>query len=75
MPGLVGVGALNVGLICRVLAEPFERTGHASDLTLALLAASAILQVVAVVLFVMQLWPRIYGRNKLGKPAAGKGAR
>lgn len=75
MPGLVGVAALNLGLICRVASEPFERTGHASDLTLTLLAASAILQVVAIVLFVTQLWPRIYGRNKLGKPAGAKGDR
>jgi hypothetical protein len=69
-PGLAGVAALNAGLLCRVLAEPFERTGHASDLTLALLIASSVLQVAAVVLFVTQLWPRIYGRNKLGKPAS-----
>jgi hypothetical protein len=73
MPGLVAIVALNAGLVCRVAAEPFERTGHASDLTLTLLATSAILQVVAVVLFVAQLWPRVYGRNKLGKPAAAKG--
>lgn len=74
-PGLVAVAALNLGLAFRVLAEPFERTGHASDLTLTLLAASAILQVLAIVLFVMQLWPRIYGRNRLGKPAATQGGR
>jgi hypothetical protein len=72
-PGLVAVGALNVGLVCRVLGEPFERTGHASDLTLTLLAVSAVLQVVAIVLFVTQLWPRIYGRNRLGKPAGSQG--
>lgn len=74
-PGLVAVGALNLGLLSRVAAEPFERTGRASDLTLALLAASAVLQVVAVVLFVTQLWPRIYGRNRLGKPAGAQGDR
>jgi hypothetical protein len=75
MPGLVAVATLNVGLICRVLAEPFERTGRASDLTLTLLAMSAILQVVAVVIFVTQLWPRVHGRNKLGKPAGSQGSR
>lgn len=74
-PGLAAVAALNLGLVCRVIAEPFERTGHASGLTLALLVASAILQVVAVVLFVAQLWPRIYGRNRLGKPAGAGGGR
>ena len=72
--GLAGTAALNTGLVCRVVAEPFERTGHASDLTLTLLVASSVLQVLAVALFVSQLWPRVYGRNKLGKPAAGRDA-
>jgi hypothetical protein len=71
--GLAGAVALNAGLACRVLGEPFERTGHASNLTLALLAVASILQVVAVGLFIAQLWPRIYGRGKMGKPAPGSG--
>ena len=33
------------------------------------------LQVVAVVIFVTQLWPRVYGRNRLGKPAGSQGGR
>ncbi len=72
-PGFVAVAALNLGLLARVAAEPFERVGRASDVTLTLLAVSAILQVAAVVIFVTQLWPRIYGRNKLGKPAGSQG--
>ncbi len=72
-PAFVAVTALNLGLLARVAAEPFERVGRASDVTLTLLAVSAILQVAAVVIFVMQLWPRIYGRNKLGKPAGSQG--
>ena len=67
--------ALNLGLVLRVVAEPLERTGHASDATLAVLGASSLLQVGAVVVFVAQLWPRIYGRGKLGRPAAGAGPR
>ncbi len=70
---IAGAGALNAGLALRVMAEPLERSGHASDLTLTLLGASAALQIVAVALFISQLWPRIYGRSKLGKPA-GRGA-
>ena len=68
-PALVGAVALNVGIALRVVAEPLERTGHASDVTLDLLGASSVLQVAAVVIFVAQLWPRIYGRAKLGQPA------
>ena len=66
---LAGAVALNIGLLCRVLSEPFERTGRANMLTLSLLIVSSVLQVVAVALFISQLWPRVYGRNKLGKPA------
>lgn len=68
-PALAGAAALNLGLVLRVVAEPLERTGHASDGTLGLLAGSSILQVAAVVVFIAQLWPRIYGRGKLGRPA------
>ena len=70
-PALIGALALNAGLTLRVIAEPLERTGHASDATLALLGASAALQIAAVVIFVAQLWPRIYGRGKLGRPPGG----
>jgi len=71
---LTGAAALNLGLLLRVVAEPLERTGHASDGTLALLGASAVLQVAAVVIFISQLWPRIYGRGKLGRPATAGSA-
>ena len=71
-PSLIATVALNTGLALRVAAEPFERTGHASDLTLIVLAASAVLQVAAVAVYVRQLWPRIYGRDRLGKPPARK---
>lgn len=66
-PAIVGVVALNVGLALRVVAEPLERTGHGNALTLALLGGSSALQVAAIALFVGQLWPRIYGRGKLGR--------
>lgn len=66
---LAGAAALNAGLLLRVIAEPMERTGNASDGTLAMLSASSVLQVTAVVVFIAQLWPRIYGRGKLGRPA------
>lgn len=56
------VAALNIGLLCRVIAEPLERSGHAGDGTLALLAISAILQVGAAVIFVTQIWPRVAAR-------------
>lgn len=68
--GLIGMAALNAGLAFRVLVEPFERSGHATDFTLMMLILSSILQVVAVLLFISQIWPRVYGRNKLGKPTA-----
>ena len=71
---LFGAVALNLGLLCRVIGEPMERTGNASDVTLSLLAVSAGLQITAVAVFIAQLWPRIYGRNKLGRPTRTKEA-
>lgn len=73
-PALAGVVALNVGLVLRAVAEPLERTGHGNALTLALLAGSSALQVAAIALFAGQLWPRIYGRGKIGRntPSNGK---
>lgn len=55
----IGVGALNVGLALRMLGEPLERMGHGSLVTLAALFGSAALQLAAVLVFVMQIWPRM----------------
>jgi hypothetical protein len=55
----IAVMGLNLGLFLRVIGEPVERAGHAGDGTLSLLTASAGLQVVAVAVFVVQLWPRV----------------
>lgn len=61
---LVAVGALNAGLLLRVIGEPMERSGRSSGLGLGLLAASAALQVGAVAIFVFQLWPRVEARPR-----------
>lgn len=55
--------ALNLGLALRVVAEPAERTGWGNGLTLALLAAAALLQVGAVLTFALHLWPRVGPRQ------------
>jgi hypothetical protein len=59
--------ALNPGLVLRIIAEPAERAGLANDVTLALLGASALLQVAATLVFVIQLWPRVGPRPMRGK--------
>jgi hypothetical protein len=61
------VVALNLGLGLRIIAEPAERTGRGNDVTLALLGASALLQVAAAFVFVTQLWPRVGPRPMRGK--------
>lgn len=53
------VAALNLGLLLRVVAEPLEHAGHEGVGTHIALAASAVLQVVAIALFVFQIWPRV----------------
>lgn len=58
--GWLGYGALNAGLLLRVVAEPFYAwTGTAGWL----LALSALLQTVAVWTFVSTLWPRVKGKR------------
>lgn len=74
-PAFVGWAMLNAGLLLRVIGEPMERTGNDGSLSITILGLSAILQVGAIVVFISQLWPRIYGKGKLGvQPAkpAGK---
>ncbi len=61
-PAFVAVFALNLGLILRVVAEPAERAGLVIDVTPGMLAASSLLQVGAVVVFVVQLWSRSAAR-------------
>lgn len=58
----VAVAALNIGLLCRVVGEPLERYGHASGGTMVLLTLSALLQITAATIFVVQLWPRVAAR-------------
>lgn len=74
-PAFIGATALNLGMILRVAGEPLERIGHASDGTLTLLWASGLLQVTAVVIFISQIWPRLYGKGRLGKPATTRTSR
>ena len=68
----VALGMLNVGLACRVVAEPFFRQNDEGAWVDWLLVASSVLQFVAIVIFVSQMWPRIYGKNKLGIPPVKK---
>ncbi|HEU5434203.1 MAG TPA: hypothetical protein VFU81_21205, partial [Thermomicrobiales bacterium] len=72
---LAAAAALNVGLALRIVAEPLERAGRASAGTTAALAISALLQIAAVLTFVIQLWPRLAPRKErqaaaVSKPAA-----
>jgi hypothetical protein len=54
----VAYGALNVGLILRAVSEPFHSVDP-NALWSYLLIASAVLQVVAIWIYVVALWPRV----------------
>ena len=70
---IAAVVALNLGLLLRVIGEPAERAGYASGWTLAALAASAVLQIAAVVQFVAVLWSRAGARAaRAGPPSRGE---
>lgn len=60
---LLGVGALNIGLMLRVSSEPLEPIGQGTVVTITALFASAILQVAAALVFILQLWPRTGARQ------------
>ncbi len=74
-PAFAGWAMLNVGLALRVAGEPMERVGDAGAFSMTILAFSAILQVGAIIVFILQLWPRIYGKGKLGTPPGGVSAK
>jgi hypothetical protein len=71
----IGWGMLNAGLLLRVVGEPMERVGDAGTVSISILSISAVLQVAAILMFIAQLWPRIYGKGKLGTPAAQSGGK
>jgi vacuolar-type H+-ATPase subunit I/STV1 len=68
----VALACLNLGLGFRVIAEPFFRQGNEGAWIDVALVASSVLQVLGIVIFVTQMWPRIYGKNKLGIPPVKK---
>lgn len=65
----IAVAALNIGLICRVIGEPLERSGHQGNGTLVILACSALLQIAAALIFVSQIWPRVAAREPRKVPS------
>lgn len=72
--GWVTYVALNMGLALRVIAEPLNALSP-SAVFAAMLALSALLQVIAIWCLVFQLWPRVKGRITPlpeGKPTAKK---
>lgn len=61
--GWVAYGALNGGLLLRVVAEPAQAAGGQPWAGPALIA-SALLQAAAIYLLVALLWPRVKGRAR-----------
>ncbi|MFT4040796.1 MAG: hypothetical protein QM692_21625 [Thermomicrobiales bacterium] len=57
--GAAAMLALNAGLLLRVVAEPITRMGRGNAATSVALGVVALLQVGAILIFVMQLWPRV----------------
>ena len=66
---LAAVAALNLGLALRLAAEPAERVDPDAGWTVGALGASSVLQIAAVALFVVQLWPRVGPRQVRARSA------
>ncbi len=68
--GWVAYGALNGGLLIRALTEPVH-TLRPHDWSAWGLVIAATLQVCAVWLLVIILWPRVRGRSEIRRPRPG----
>ncbi len=54
---------LNIGLLLRVIAEPFVNTSPAL-LWQVLLIISSVTQLIAVISYAVEIWPRVKGKKK-----------
>lgn len=70
--GWIAYGALNGGLLLRAVAEPMHAMTPRPWSAWAL-AVSALLQVCAVWLLVIALWPRVRGRPDMNRSRMGGG--
>ncbi|MGQ9550140.1 MAG: hypothetical protein ACUVSY_03380 [Roseiflexus sp.] len=68
--GWVAYGALNGGLLIRAVAEPVHTLGP-RDWSAWGLVVAAFLQVCAIWLLVVTLWPRVKGRSEIRRPRPG----
>ena len=53
---------LNAGLLLRFIAEPFIPLNIDSELIIWSIALSSILQLTAIILFILEIWPRVRGK-------------
>ncbi len=60
-PGWIVYGSLNIGLACRLIGEPMVGTRSGGPAGW-LLPMSAALQLIAMLTFVMRIWPRVRTR-------------
>ena len=67
----VAFALLNSGLLARIIAEPAERIGEGGRFVDAMLAASSVLQLAAIVIVARQIWGRITPRRQTRPPGTG----
>lgn len=64
--GWLTFGFLNMGLGLRMIAEPFVNTSDAG-LWKVLLVISAVFQFIAVIAYVIEIWPRVMSKSQRRK--------
>lgn len=60
---------LNTGLLMRFITEPFISLVTDTSLITIVLILSSLLQVAAIVLFMAEIWPRLFHKKSRRKPA------
>ena len=64
--GWLTFGLLNLGLGLRFISEPFVNTSHA-EIWKVLLVISALFQLMAVLFYVREIWPRVMSKDQRRK--------
>jgi len=56
---------MNTGLIFRIISEPFLTTGSASTIWKTMVVLSAVLQGLAAVTYVIEMWNRVLSKEEI----------
>ena len=69
---IASFGLLNAGLVIRFLSEPFIPLMHGDFLISVSVIVSSLLQVLGILLYVIEIWPRLQPKSARKKKTGGR---